>query len=118
MGKKPAVTAEQTGSTEDGSEVIESSSKSSEPIKFDLNKPTIRAAIDQGKVLIAEGKSKADAARAIFDVIKDEPKEVIVAAFVEGATLTEKGALTYWYNCRRKAAKDAAHTKDDPTPGS
>ena len=40
--------------------------------------------------------------------MKDEPKEVIVAAFIEGATLTEKGALTYWYNCRRKAAKEAA----------
>jgi hypothetical protein len=107
MVKKPAV-PEQTGATENGSEVIESSSKSSEPIEIDLSKPTIRAAIDQGKVLIAEGKSKADAARLIFEAIKDEPKEVIVAAFVEGATLTEKGALTYWYNCRRKAAKEAA----------
>jgi hypothetical protein len=28
-----------------------------------------------------------------------------VAAFVEGASLTPKGALTYWYNCRRKIAK-------------
>lgn len=108
MGKKPAVPTEQTGTTENGSGVIESSSKSSEPIEIDLNKPTIRAAIDQGKVLIAEGKSKADAARAIFDAIKDEPKDVIVAAFVEGATLTDKGALTYWYNVRRKAVKEAA----------
>ncbi|WP_206167802.1 hypothetical protein [Variovorax boronicumulans] len=112
MGKKPAATTEQTETAENGSEVIESSSKSSEPIEIDLSKPTIRAAIDQGKVLIAEGKSKADAARAIFDAIKDEPKDVIVAAFVEGATLTDKGALTYWYNVRRKAAKDAARKEN------
>lgn len=108
MGKKPAVTTEQAETVENGTEVIESSSKSSELIEIDLNKPAIRAAIDQGKALIAEGKSKADAARAIFGAIKDEPKEVIVAAFVEGATLTDKGALTYWYNVRRKAAKEAA----------
>lgn len=116
MGKKPAVTTEQIRTAENGSDVIQSSSKSSEPIEIDLNKPTIRAAIDQGKVLIAEGKSKADAARVIFDVIKDEPKEVIVAAFVEGATLTQKGALTYWYNCRRKAAKDAVRKENGVGP--
>ncbi|RYH70098.1 MAG: hypothetical protein EON54_01850 [Alcaligenaceae bacterium] len=73
-----------------------------------MNQPLIRSAIEEGKALIAEGKSKADAARAIFASIHFEPKEVIVAAFVEGAALTDKGALTYWYNCRRKAAKEAA----------
>jgi len=108
MGKKPAVTTGQAETTESGTNAIESSSKSSEPIKIDLNRPEIRAAIDQGKAVLAEGKTKADAARAIFASIKDEPKEVMVAAFVEGATLTDKGALTYWYNVRRKAAKDAA----------
>lgn len=76
--------------------------------KIDLEREPIKGAIDQGLVLIREGKSKADAARAIFGVIKDEPKEVIVAAFVAGATLTEKGALTYWYNCKRKAKKEAS----------
>lgn len=65
----------------------------------------VRAAIAQGAALITEGKSKADAARAIFAAIHDQSKDVIVAAFVEGATLTPKGALTYWYNCRRKASK-------------
>ena len=42
---------------------------------------------------------------------RGEQKELIIAAFVSGATLTEKGAMTYWYNCRRKAAKD---TKPNP----
>jgi hypothetical protein len=76
-----------------------------EPKKIDLNKPVVKEAIAQGQAIIKEGKSKADAARAIYAVLKDEDKDLIVAAFVKGATLTEKGALTYWYNCRRKAEK-------------
>ncbi|MGB8414466.1 MAG: hypothetical protein WCE23_16745, partial [Candidatus Binatus sp.] len=75
--------------------------------KIDLNKPSIKEAIAQGKAIIKDGKSKADAARAIYALTKDEPKEIIVAAFVEGATLTPKGALTYWYNCKRRAAKES-----------
>lgn len=76
-----------------------------EAVKVDLLKPAIKEAIADGSALIKDGKSKADAARAIYARIASEPKEVIVAAFVEGATLTEKGALTYWYNCKRRAAK-------------
>lgn len=74
-------------------------------VTVNLNRAEILHAIKQGAALIEEGKSKADASRAIYELIKDEPKEVIVAAFVSGATLTEKGALTYWYNCRRRASK-------------
>lgn len=76
-------------------------------VVVDLSPPAIRAAIAQGKAAITEGKSKADAARLIFAAIGGESKEVIVAAFVEGAALTPKGALTYWYNCRRRATKQA-----------
>lgn len=94
-----------------GKHPAENSAKESqaakETVQIDLNKPVIQQAIKRGKELIAESKSKADAARAMYALIKDEPKEVIVAAFVEGATLTEKGALTYWYNCKRRAAKEA-----------
>jgi hypothetical protein len=78
-----------------------------EPKRIDLDKPNVKEAIGQGKALIKDGKSKADAARAIYALISDEEKDVIVAAFVQGATLTEKGALTYWYNCKRKAEKEA-----------
>lgn len=74
-------------------------------VKVDLTKPAIKEAIAQGLAVLKEGKTKADAARVIYAATKDEPKEVVVAAFVQGATLTEKGALTYWYNCKRKAAK-------------
>ncbi|WP_434516813.1 hypothetical protein AB6Q56_09555 [Dechloromonas sp. ARDL1] len=73
--------------------------------KIDLTKPPIKEAIAKGKALIKEGKSKADAAMVIFEALKDEEKDVVIAAFIQGATLTEKGAVTYWYNCRRKAKK-------------
>lgn len=79
----------------------------SKPAVINLDTPKIKEAIAQGKVLIKDGKSKADAARAMFALIHDEQKEAIVAAFVEGATLTEKGALTYWYNCKRRANRAA-----------
>jgi hypothetical protein len=72
---------------------------------IDLNKSVIKEAITKGKALIKEGKSKVEAAMMIFEAIKDEDKEVIIAALIEGATLTEKGAVTYFYNCRRKAKK-------------
>ena len=66
----------------------------------------IQQAIADGKALILEGKSKADAAMAIFRLIGDGSQETVVQAFVEGATLTPKGALTYWYNCKRKLARE------------
>ena len=76
-----------------------------EPKKIDLNKPLIKDAIIKGKVIIAEGESKVDAAMSIYQALNAEEKEVIIAAFVQGATLTEKGAVTYFYNCRRKFKK-------------
>ena len=78
-----------------------------EPKKIDMNKQTIKEAIAKGKAVIKEGKSKADAAMVIFEALKAEDKDVVIAAFVQGATFTEKGAVTYWYNCRRKATKTA-----------
>ena len=62
----------------------------------------------EGLAVLKGGKSKADAAWAIYGLLKDEDKELIVAAFIKGATLTEKGALTYWYNCKRKAKEAPA----------
>ena len=76
-----------------------------QPKKIDLGKAAIKEAIAKGKAVIKEGKSKADAAMVIFEALKDEENDVVIAAFVQGATLTEKGAVTYWYNCRRKAKK-------------
>jgi hypothetical protein len=76
-----------------------------EPKKIDLNKPVIKEAITKAKAVIAEGKSKVDAAMIIYQLLNAEEKEVIIASFVQGATLTEKGAVTYFYNCRRKFKK-------------
>jgi hypothetical protein len=79
-----------------------------EPKKIDMNKPSIKDAIAKGKELLKEGKTKADVAMVIFEALKAEEKDVVIAAFVQGATLTEKGAVTYWYNCKRKAGKTSA----------
>jgi hypothetical protein len=76
-----------------------------EPAKIDLNKPVIKEAVTKAKAIIAEGKTKVEAAMLIFEALKAEDKEVVIAAFIQGATLTEKGAITYFYNCRRKSKK-------------
>jgi len=105
----PAATAEATAATPplEASAPAVAPAAASEPKKIDLSKQPIKEAIAKGKALIKEGKSKADAAMVIFEALKAEEKDVVIAAFVQGATLTEKGAVTYWYNCRRKAKKVA-----------
>jgi len=75
------------------------------PKKPDFNKANIKRAITQGKKLIRSGKSKADVSREIYDLVKDDDREVILHVFQEGANLTEKGSLTYLYNIKRKLAK-------------
>ena len=67
-----------------------------------LNMESIKLAIAEGKAAIKEGKTKVEAATIMFKRIKDEPREAGVAALIQGASLTERGAMTYWYNCRRK----------------
>jgi len=46
--------------------------------------------------------TKASVANQMFALIHDESREIISKAFMEGANVTEKGAMTYFYNCRRK----------------
>lgn len=73
------------------------------PVK-PTNPAAVRKAVALGKEMQkAPDTSKADVARKMFETIADEPREVIVQAFVDGAGLTPKGAQTYFYNCRRKA---------------
>jgi len=79
--------------------------KQAEPTKGPANKDAYKAAIASGKAMMKEGKTKAEIAQAIYGQLKGETREVVVQAFVDGASLTEKGAVTYWYNCRRKVAK-------------
>jgi hypothetical protein len=75
------------------------------PKKLDLNKANIKKAITQGKEMIKSGMSKADVSREIYDLVKDEEKEVILHVFQQGENLTEKGSLTYLYNIKRKLNK-------------
>ena len=74
------------------------------PVK-PVNAAAVRKAVALGKDMRKQPDvSKADVARKMYETISDEPKDVIVQAFVDGAGLTPKGALTYFYNCKRKAS--------------
>lgn len=73
--------------------------------KTAVNKVSVKKAIDLGRSGITDGKTKVDVVRIMYPFIIDEPPEVIWAAFVDGAGLTEKGAVTYWYNVRRDVKK-------------
>lgn len=72
------------------------------------NKEAVKAAIEKGKATIKAGGTKADAARAMYELIRNEDREVICDAFRAGAGLTEKGAMTYFYNAKRAATKQAS----------
>lgn len=72
----------------------------STPVPTDAKK--YASAIAKGQEVIAGGGSKADAARAIYEMLIDECREVVIQAFIEGATVTEKGSPTYFYNVRRQ----------------
>jgi hypothetical protein len=102
---KPVIVADKPVSTTPDLTSPQAPAAAPPTIKIDLDKPIVKEAIEQGRMLLKDGKSKADAARVIFSLLKDEEKNLIVAAFVDGATLTEKGALTYFYNCKRKQEK-------------
>jgi hypothetical protein len=75
------------------------------PLPAKPNNPaSVRKAVALGtEMRKSPDQSKADVARKMFETIADEPREIIVQAFVDGAGLTPKGAQTYFYNCRRKA---------------
>ena len=66
----------------------------------------ITKSIQEGQKIIKEGGTKVQASMTMFRLIHDLNQEDVVKAFVEGASLTQKGALTYWYNCRRKMKKE------------
>lgn len=67
------------------------------------NDVAFKKAVALGKEMLKKGDvTKADVARKMFELIKDEPREVVVQAFIDGAALTPKGASTYYYNVKRK----------------
>lgn len=80
--------------------------KATAPQNVVVDDDRVLEAIKEGQGLIAQGRTKIDAAMAIYRLIEDHSQETLVKAFIEGASLTERGALTYWYNCRRKRARE------------
>lgn len=69
---------------------------------------TYTQAIVLGKIVLSETSSKAAAAREIFAALHAEHRDVVLRAFIEGATITPKGAPTYYYNINKKFRKAAA----------
>ena len=70
---------------------------------------SVKKAVALGKEMRKDAEvSKADIARKMYETISAESRDVIIQAFVDGAGLTPKGAQTYYYNCKRKAAKAAS----------
>ena len=69
------------------------------------NPALYKEAIRVGKqTLLSEG-SKASAARLIFNLLKNESRDAILQAFIEGADITPKGSPTYFYNINKKLKK-------------
>lgn len=75
---------------------------SKKPENQSISAEAIDQAIAAGKAIISDGKPKIDAAMSIYVALLGETQDTVVSAFIEGAALTPKGAVTYWYNCRRK----------------
>ena len=69
-------------------------------------------AVQRGGEILAKEGSKAAAAREIFTMLQSEHRDVVLKAFIEGATITVKGAPTYYYNISRKFRRA---TKADAT---
>jgi hypothetical protein len=69
-----------------------------------VNPAAVKKAIALGKEVRKQPeKTKADAARHMYELTSAEPREIVVQAFVDGAGLTQKGTQTHFYNYKRKA---------------
>lgn len=78
------------------------------------NPQLYQQAIEQGLAIVQTEGSKAAAAREIYRLLHGEHRDVILRAFIEGATVTVKGSPTYLYNVSRKFRK-LAKTEAVPT---
>jgi hypothetical protein len=92
----------ETEGAEHSTAVVVAEQKPVEP----KNPALVKKAVALGKEMMKKDEAKkADAARKMYELIHEEPREIIVKAFIEGASLTPKGAQTYFYNCKRKKVK-------------
>ena len=79
-------------------------SEATTPEVASKNADQVQKAVALGKEMMKKGNevTKVEVAMAMYELIHEESREVIVQAFIEGANLTPKGAQTYFYNCKRK----------------
>ena len=70
------------------------------------NPKLYQQAIEKGQEALEATNSKAQAAREIFNMLCDEPRDVVLQAFIDGATITPKGAPTYFYNVKKKLRRE------------
>ena len=75
------------------------------PKALPQNTANFQKALEIAKSLKSDGKTKADIARAIFPLVENESKEVVLLVLVQGCGLTPKGAVTYRYNLLRANSK-------------
>jgi bisphosphoglycerate-independent phosphoglycerate mutase (AlkP superfamily) len=84
---------------------VKKTEKTEDKVKA-TNPDNVKKAVSLGKELSKKGDmSKVDVAVKMYEFLKDEPREVVAQAFVDGAGLTPKGAMTYVYNVKRKVAR-------------
>ncbi|MCA0406065.1 MAG: hypothetical protein LCH39_07950 [Proteobacteria bacterium] len=74
-----------------------------------IDPAVIDNAISTGQAILGEGKPKIEAAMAIYTMLEAVDQQTVVATLIKGANLTPMGATTYWYNCKRKLAKQRKH---------
>jgi|GEM_PF-2717539 len=67
-----------------------------------IDSERLKQALSIGLKTLKDSGSKAAAARAIYDLICMESRDVILQAFIDGATVTVKGAPTYYHTISRK----------------
>ena len=79
-----------------------SSNSSSRSPSTPLDSVRLKQALSIGLKTLKDSGSKAAAARAIYDLIHMESRDVILQAFIDGATVTVKGAPTYYHTISRK----------------
>jgi hypothetical protein len=82
-------------------------SEKEKPVVVAKNPANVKKAVSLGRDILKNkpDATKADVALAMFELLIDEPREIIAQAFVDGAGLTPKGAMTYFYNTKRKHVK-------------
>ena len=78
--------------------------KSKPPQTTNTQAKTIQDAIKIGKDLIVKKMTKAETSMVMYRLLHEGgcDQEMIVDAFIKGASLTPMGARTYFYNCKRK----------------